>query len=84
MFIDLYLYLDNVLEEFGDVYCDLEHEELLGINCFQCKQVDFSSGKAIVVNEMNFDREFTVNCSDGRRMNYTVAANGEAEIRWKE
>lgn len=84
MFIDLYLYLDNVLEEFGDVFCDLEHGELLGINCFQCEDIDFEQGRAVIRNELGFARPFTLRRSDGKTFSYEAAAGGLTAVCWKE
>lgn len=82
MFIDLYIYLDNILDEFGDIYCDLFHRELIGINCFEIMSRNFDSRSATVRNELSYDRTFYLKKSDGKRIVFTAPAGGKCEICW--
>ena len=82
MFIDLYIYLDNILEEFGDVYCDTGRRELIGVNCFKVVSRDFDARRAVVENELAFERTFVLRCDDGRRLSFTAPARGTCPVAW--
>jgi len=54
LFIDLYLYLGEILREFGGILVDTKNQHAFGIDCVEVKGADFAKRTVTVRNE--FDR----------------------------
>ena len=82
MFIDLYLYLDNILSEFGGIYLDSRREHALGIDCVKIEQCDFNLKRLTVVNELPKERVVQLKLDDRPSIPVSFKAGERREIVW--
>ncbi|MBO4630444.1 MAG: hypothetical protein J5858_00835 [Lentisphaeria bacterium] len=82
MFIDLYLYLDNILTEFGGIFLDMEREHVLGIDCIQILQCDFARKSLRAFNELDTDRTVQFKCNGKMAVPIAFKAGETREIHW--
>jgi hypothetical protein len=64
MFIDIYIYLDDILREFGGIYVLPEREDVFGIDCVHIDSADFCGRTIAVTNEMNCARSVLLKIED--------------------
>jgi len=60
MFIDVYIFLDDILRDFGGIYIDDERRHVLGIDCVKVECADFENRSAVIRNELTKDRSVLI------------------------
>ncbi|MBR7103477.1 MAG: hypothetical protein IKC65_00880 [Lentisphaeria bacterium] len=77
LFIDLYLYLGNILREFGGICIDTRKKQAFGLDCVKITGTDWEKGEITVVNEL--DRPHNTSCFINGQKSCDVAfAAGES------
>ena len=80
MFIDLYIFIDDILSEYGGIFVDEERQHVLGIDSVKILEHDFSRKRAIVQNQLNKYSSILLKYADSRSMTLDFKALETKEI----
>ena len=83
LFIDLYLYLGEIIREFGGVCVDTEKHHAFGLDCVKVLDADWITGEITVRNEL--DRPHTtslsVNGGEFRELSFLAGETKKIQVR---
>ena len=84
LFIDLYLYLGDILREFGGIYVDTKLQHAFGIDCIKIVACDWAKGVVRVQNQLKRPHKTSIFWNDKFLEDIEFSANEVQDIHLKQ